>query len=154
MKKIDVEKLSQILGRNDFRYNKCSHGTLIKLVRIQIQVDPVAESVKKARELTEKRFMGDKLRKYLEKYQGGELEKEQVPEFNELYKSYERAYVEAILPTLEEKAKISFDKLSVKEYGELFESNTDWMSGDIPKFLFQTITDDSLKDEVDEKEQQ
>ena len=154
MKKVDIEKLSQIFGRTDFKYGKCSHATRIKLVRIQILADPVAEAVKKARETTEKKLMGDKLRKYLEKYQSGQLKQEDVSEFNELYKSYEKAYMEAIQPTLDEKVKLDFGKLSLKEYGELFDSNTEWMSGDIPKFLFQTITDDSLKDEVGEKEQQ
>lgn len=50
MTKSDIEKLSNILSRQDFKFGKCSNKTRIKIVRMQILLDPIAETVKKARD--------------------------------------------------------------------------------------------------------
>ena len=152
MKRSDVEKLSHILSCNDFKYNKCSRETRIKLIRIQILVDPVAKAMKETREQVETKCMSWKLRKYLEKYQGGKLEKEDVPEFNTLYKAYDEAYCTAIAPALDEKIPVAIDKLTESQYDELFDSNADWMAGDVPKFLYLSLVGESLGESAfDEK---
>lgn len=147
-KKQDIEKLSILLSRDKFKYGKCSNATRIKIVRMQILIDPIAESVKKARETADKQFMSERL-----KYLLGEVQKQAIKietpeakEFEKLYREYNENMEKTISVVLEDRIDPKIEKLSMKEYEEILDSNSDWLSGDTPKFLFINLVDE--KEEI------
>ncbi|MEG0887908.1 MAG: hypothetical protein RSH25_05485 [Bacteroides sp.] len=152
MTKSDIEKLSNILSRQDFKFGKCSNKTRIKIVRMQILLDPIAEAVKKARETADKQFMSSRLKELLEKVQQQKMmaDDPDVYEFDKLFKAYNENVKEAMTPVLDATVDVKLEKLSLSEYDSVLDSNADWISGGTPKFLFLMIVDDKPEEKTEE----
>lgn len=142
MKLSIVEMLSDLFARKDFKYGKCSQAARIKIVRLQIVLDPISQTVKDAREKAEKAFMSERLKALLPKAMNGRLSEEEGAEFEELYPSYEKSFIGATKPTLDKEVAMKLEKLTLKEFNEIFESNSDWMTGNTPKLIFTNLVDD------------
>lgn len=141
----DAERLSIVLSSTQFKTSKCDNATRIKLVRIQIAIDPIAEQVKKARETVDKQFMSERLKELISLSQEKKI-LEGTPEASELYKLYEdykKNADEAMSAVLDKQVDIVIDKLNVKEYGDVMDSNGDWISGDTPKLIFVNLVDET-----------
>ncbi|MCP3893198.1 MAG: hypothetical protein GY706_01000 [Bacteroides sp.] len=152
MTKKDIEMLSDIMSRQDFKFGECSDKTRIKIVRIQMIIDPIAEAVKKARETADKQFMSSRLKELLEKVQQQKMMSDDpdVYEFNKLLKAYNENVKEAMTPVLDATVDVKLEKLSLSEYDSVLDSNADWISGGTPKFLFLNIVDDKPEEKTEE----
>ncbi len=152
MTKKDIEMLSDILSRQDFKFGECSDKTRIKIVRIQMIIDPIAEAVKKARETADKQFMSSRLKELLEKVQQQKMMSDDpdVYEFNKLLKAYNENVKEAMTPVLDATVDVRLEKLSLSENDSVLDSNKGWIYGGIPKFLFMHIVDDKPEEKMEE----
>lgn len=156
MKKLDIEKLSTILSSENFKFTKLSNETRVKLVRVQILADPVAEELKKARETANKKFMpkGGRLEELFGKFQSNELKEgtEEAAEFRKLFDEYNKNMEDTIRPMLDADKKIDLPKINVEEFGKVMDANEDYLTGNKPMFLFLHIVDDKpLEKKAEEK---
>lgn len=144
----DAERLSNTLANAQFKTSKCEGSTRIKLVRTQIAIDPISDQVKKARETAEKQFLSDRLKELIKLSQDKKIVigTPEAAELQSLFDAYQKNMDDAIGEILEKEVPVPFEKLTIKEYEAVLESNADWISGDVPKLIFTQLVDESAVD--------
>lgn len=155
MKNRDIKKLSEILSSDNFKFSKLSNETRIKLVRIQIVVDPVSEDLNKAREKASKQFTTPRFEELNSKAVNRQLNvgEKDADEYIKLSEEFNKNMTKTLEPIFDEDKKIVFGKLTLEEYGKVIDANEDWLTGDKPKFLFMHIVDDKPEKEPKKKEE-
>lgn len=155
MKNRDIKKLSEILSFEKFKFSKLSNETRIKLVRIQIVVDPISEELGKAREKASKQFTTPRFEELNSKVANHQLNipSAEADEYIKLSKEFNENMGKTLDPVFDEDRKIVFGKLTLEEYGKVIDANEDWLTGDMPKTLFMHIVDDKPEKEPKKKEE-
>lgn len=149
--KREAERLLNILTNPSFGYSKCSAATQIKLVRTQILLEPVAEEVRKALKTAQEKYLKPEMVPLIEKLQqDNTLKGDDARVWSELYPVYEKMVSETVEPVFNTSIAAKLDRLTLGELEEVLESNKEWMTGDIPKFLLLNLVDDIFPGPVED----
>ena len=144
IRNFEVEQLSTILSGSRFKFTNMDNATRIRVVRIQILLDPISESLDKARKTAESRFSTERLISLNEKKQQGELSDVEDMEFKLLFDEFRDNMENALSPLMNEYADVEPDKLSLGQYRQLLDANADWMTGSIPKLIFLHLVNENI----------
>lgn len=147
IKKSVIESLSEIFGDPNFKFGKISNIARVKIVRFQITLDPIAEEVHKAKQKAREKFMTKRLKSLIDKNDTKTLSSAEGPELLSGIEEFEKNMKSATEPLLNETVELNLDKLSMKEYDQILESNSDYMSGRKPMMVFQYLVDETLNSE-------
>lgn len=145
MTKQEAKTISEIFGAESFKFGGLSPELTIKVVRIQIIVDPIAKSVKDAIETAVKGVTTPRFKELNEKVQAGKVNvgTPEAAEFFDLREAFDKKFNEAIKPTLEAKVEATIPTLTEEEFKELCKANS--FTGSTPVTLFSLLVDTTSK---------
>ena len=141
----EAKTLSEIFGADSFKFGGLSPELTVKIVRIQIAVDPIAKSVKEAIDTAVKSLSTPRFKELNEQVQAGKIAvgSPEAIEFMDLREAFNKKFEEAIKPTLEAKIEATIPTITEDEFKELCKANS--FTGSTPVTLYSLLVDTSGK---------
>ncbi|MGN0309530.1 MAG: hypothetical protein ACI4C3_02925 [Bacteroides sp.] len=139
MIKEDAKKLSEILSSDTFKFGGLKSDLVIKIVRIQIIIDPIAKAVKEAAETAVKSLTTPRFKELNEKAQAGKLQlgTPEATEFIELRSSFDEKFEKAMAPINSAKVEAEVPTLTEEEFKDLCTANS--FTGAIPATIYRLL---------------
>lgn len=144
MKKSDAEKLSEIFGSQEFKFNGLSVETTIKIVQTQIVVDPIKEELIAAQQKGAKQFISPRLKELSELVESGKVmvDSEEAMEFKKLESEFINNMSQLLDPIASEEVNITIPAFSKKDFEDICKAND--FKGMTPKLIYTLL----VKEEV------
>lgn len=139
MKKSEAENLSMIFGSDQFKYFGLPTDIVVKIVRTQIVVDPIAEEIVSARKKAVKKFGTPRLIELENEVKAGKVMTgtQEAEEYIRLSEEFEDNVGKIMEPLLNQDIECDIPTYTVSEFESICKINE--FTGSIPKLLYTLL---------------
>lgn len=139
MLKKEALTLSKIFGSEAFAFKGLSSDLTVKIVQVQIEVDPIAKEIETAEETARKSLMTPRLKELIEKVRGGKIMTGSLEafEFERLQEDFNNKFKKAVSTVLDAEKALNLPSFSEEDFKEICKANA--FTGTTPKDIYTLL---------------
>lgn len=144
MLKKEALTLSRIFGSESFAFKGLPFDLTIKIVQVQIKVDPIAKEIEAAEETARKSLMTPRLKELIEKVRGNKIMQgtAEAFEFEHAQEDFNDKFKKAVSAVSDAEKTLDLPSFTEEDFKEICKANT--FTGVTPKDIYTLLVQPSM----------